>query len=48
MKTFKLNLDDLTVVSFEAGAREIMGTTQGAAISRVCTDYYTGCTLVDC
>lgn len=48
MKTFKLNLDDLTVVSFEAVARQIVGTTQGAAISRLCTDYYTGCTLVDC
>jgi hypothetical protein len=48
MKTFKLNPDDLTVVSFEAAAREIMGTTHGAAVSRLCTDYYTGCTLVDC
>jgi hypothetical protein len=48
MKTFKLNLDDLTVVTFEAAAREIIATTQGAAISRHCTDYYTGCTLVDC
>lgn len=48
MLKFKLNPDDLTVSSFEAVAREIMGTAQGAAVSRVCTDYYTGCTLVDC
>jgi hypothetical protein len=48
MKKLSLKLDDLAVSSFEPVAREIVGTTQGAAISRLCTDYYTGCTLIDC
>lgn len=48
MKKLSLMLDELTVSSFETVAREIFGTAQGAAVSRQCTDYYTGCTLVDC